>query len=113
MLDAAIKLGIYKEANKCIIGIDEFPDKLLAAYDIVTSTGCFFPNHFPPAAFDRLIDCAKVGGIVIFSIIDYLITEENEGGFYEKIQEIRKSGRIEELEIFKFKKYEGVNIGKF
>ena len=67
-------------------------------YDTVMCVGTFTYGHVKPNALDEFIRITKPGGLICFTINEGIYEEY---GFDEKILEIKKNNKWEELEFFK------------
>jgi 2-polyprenyl-3-methyl-5-hydroxy-6-metoxy-1,4-benzoquinol methylase len=87
MLAAADAKGRYMELHKMLLGakIDLPP----AGFDAITAAGVLTHGHAPPAALDGLLDIAKPGAPIIFSLSK--IAAE-EGGFGRKMDDLERAG---------------------
>jgi 2-polyprenyl-3-methyl-5-hydroxy-6-metoxy-1,4-benzoquinol methylase len=87
MLAAADAKGCYVELHKMLLGakIDLPP----AGFDAITAAGVLTHGHAPPAALDGLLDIAKPGAPIIFSLSK--IAAE-EGGFGRKMDDLERAG---------------------
>lgn len=52
------------------------------------SAGCFHEFHFPKETMDIMINCAKVGGFIIFSMHEHYLDESNNMNYVSKMKEI-------------------------
>jgi SAM-dependent methyltransferase len=87
MLASAEAKGCYAELHKMLLGARI--DLPAASFDAVTAAGVLTHGHAPPASLDGLLDIAKPGAPIIFSLSK--IAAE-EGGFGRKMDDLERSG---------------------
>ncbi len=87
MLAAADAKGCYVELHKMLLGakIDLPP----ASFDAITAAGVLTHGHAPPAALDGLLELAKPGAPIIFSLSK---VAAEEGGFGKKMDDLERTG---------------------
>jgi len=94
MLAAARAKGCYVELHKMLLGPHiDFPAE---SFDAVTTAGVLTQGHAPPDSLDGMLEIARPGAPIIFSISKVAI---DEGGFGEKIADLDRAGAwlLEEL----------------
>jgi SAM-dependent methyltransferase len=94
MLETARARNVYRELRKRTLG--EPLDFAGASFDAVIGMGVFAFGGAPPHAFDELIRVTRPGGYVIFNVAR---PPWDEGGFKDKAQALRSSGRWTQVEI--------------
>ena len=87
MLAAARAKGCYVELHKMLLGARI--DLPAASFDAVTAAGVLTHGHAPPESLDGMLEVAKPGAPIIFSLSK--IAAE-EGGFGQKIEELERTG---------------------
>lgn len=87
MLAAAKSKGCYVELHKMLLGarIDLDPN----SFDAITAAGVLTHGHAPPEALDGLLEVARPGAPIIFSISKIAV---DEGGFGEKFTALENAG---------------------
>ena len=99
MLAVAQAKGCYVELHKMLLGAKiELPAK---SFDAITAAGVLTHGHAPPESLDGLLEIAKPGAPIIFSISKIAI---EEGGFGQKISHLERSGAWsleEQTELFR------------
>ena len=80
MLEMARRKSIYRALHQLFLepGIDLPADR----YDLVAATGVFTEGHAPPDALDGMLELARPGGIILFSLTDQAA---HSLGFAERI----------------------------
>ncbi len=68
------------------------------SYDIVTCVGTFTFAHVKAHALDEFVRITKENGLICFTINEAIY--ENQG-FKKKLEELKNSNKIEEIEFFK------------
>ena len=69
-----------------------------SSYDIVTCVGTFTFAHVKAHALDEFVRITKENGLICFTINEAIY--ENQG-FKKKLEELKNSNKIEEIEFFK------------
>ena len=87
MLAAARAKGCYVELHKMLLGAKI--DLPAESFDAVTAAGVLTHGHAPPESLDGLLELAKPGAPIIFSISKIAV---EDGGFGEKFAELERSG---------------------
>ena len=87
MLAAARAKGCYAELHKMLLGARI--DLPAESFDAVTAAGVLTHGHAPPDSLDGLIEVARPGAPIIFSISKIAM---DDGGFGPKIAELDRSG---------------------
>ena len=87
MLAAARAKGCYVELHKMLLGAEI--DLPAHSFDAVTAAGVLTHGHAPPDSLDGLLDLAKPGAPLIFSISQIAV---EEGGFGPKMASLEQSG---------------------
>jgi SAM-dependent methyltransferase len=87
MLAAARAKGCYVELHKMLLGAHI--DLPAESFDAVTAAGVLTHGHAPPDALDGMLEIAKPGAPIIFSISKIAV---DEGGFGQKIADLDRSG---------------------
>jgi ubiquinone/menaquinone biosynthesis C-methylase UbiE len=83
MLAAARTKGCYAELHKMLLGAKiGLPAE---SFDAVTAAGVLTHGHAPPESLDGLLEVAKPGAPIIFSISQIAV---EEGGFGEKMADL-------------------------
>ena len=87
MLAAAEAKGCYVELHKMLLAakIDLPPE----SFDAITAAGVLTHGHAPPESLDGLLELAKPGAPIIFSISKPAM---EESGFGPKIEELERVG---------------------
>jgi len=87
MLAAARAKDCYLELHKKLLGakIDLPPE----SFDAITAAGVLTHGHAPPESLDGLLETAKPGAPIIFSISKPAF---EEGGFGDKIADLERTG---------------------
>lgn len=87
MLAAARAKACYVELHKMLLGarIDLPP----ASFDAVTAAGVLTQGHAPPESLEGLLELARPGAPIIFSISKIAV---EEGGFGDKMAELARAG---------------------
>jgi 2-polyprenyl-3-methyl-5-hydroxy-6-metoxy-1,4-benzoquinol methylase len=87
MLAAAKAKGCYVELHKMLLGAKiDLPAK---SFDAITAAGVLTHGHAPPDSLDGLLEIAKPGAPIIFSISKIAV---EEGGFGEKFNALERAG---------------------
>lgn len=87
MLAAARARGCYVELRKMLLGAKI--DLPAESFDAITAAGVLTHGHAPPDSLDGLLEIAKPGAPIIFSISKIAM---EEGGFGQKIADLERSG---------------------
>jgi predicted TPR repeat methyltransferase len=87
MLAAAEAKGCYVELHKMLLGAKI--DLPAESFDAVTAAGVLTHGHAPPDSLDGLLEIARPGAPIIFSISKVAV---EEGGFGQKISDLERSG---------------------
>jgi len=87
MLAAAQTKGCYVELHKGLLGAKI--DLPAESFDAVTAAGVLTHGHAPPDSLDGLLEIAKPGAPLVFSISRIAM---EEGGFGHKIAALERSG---------------------
>ncbi len=87
MLAAARDKGCYAELHKTLLGAKI--DLPANSFDVVTAAGVLTQGHAPPESLVGLLEIAKPGAPIIFSISKIAI---EEGGFGGAIADLEASG---------------------
>lgn len=87
MLASAARKQSYSAFTKAALGAP-LPFSS-GAFDAVTASGAFTPNHAPPESLDELVRVTRPGGLIVFS----LRSDLPPPGFDEAIARLTRSGR--------------------
>lgn len=87
MLAAARQKDCYGELHKLLLG--KHIDLPAGSFDAVTAAGVLTHGHAPPESLDGLLEIARPGAPIIFSISRPAV---EEGGFGGKIAALENSG---------------------
>ena len=87
MLAAARAKGCYVELHKMLLGAKI--DLPAESFNAVTAAGVLTQGHAPPESLDGLLEIAKPGAPIIFSISKIAM---EDGGFGRKIADLDRSG---------------------
>ena len=99
MLQAAEAKGCYAELHQMLLGAEI--DLPAASFDAVTAAGVLTHGHAPPESIDGLLEIAKPGAPIIFSISQVAV---EEGGFGDKMAQLEQEGAwslVEQSEPFR------------
>ncbi len=99
MLEAAEAKGCYADLHQMLLGAEI--DLPTASFDAVTAAGVLTHGHAPPESIDGLLEIAKPGAPLIFSISAVAV---EEGGFGEKMTVLQQTGAwslVEQTEPFR------------
>ena len=87
MLAVAKQKNCYVELHKLLLGSKiDLPDE---SFDAVIAAGVLTHGHAPAESLDGILQVAKPGAPIIFSLSEPAF---NEGGFGSKIQELDQAG---------------------
>jgi len=93
MLEIARKKEIYQQLHQ--LYLNEHIDLPEDSYDAIVASGVLTHGHAPPAALDGMLEIARQGAPVVFSLS--LIAFE-EHGFRQKIEALEASGAWQKLD---------------
>ena len=93
MLAQASARGVYRDLRCRVLGESiDYPD---GAFGAVVSIGTLNIGHAPAAALDELVRVTRPGGRLILTIPT---RAWEQGGFGEKVEELREAGRWRSVE---------------
>ena len=99
MLAAAQSKNCYAELHKMLLGASI--DLPAGSFDAIVAAGVLTHGHAPPASLDGLLEIARPGAPVIFSISKVAV---EEGGFGDKMSALESAGAwspIDRSEVFR------------
>ena len=87
MLKAARAKACYVELHRILLG--KKIDLTAGSFDAVTAAGVLTHGHAPPESLDGLLDVAKPGAPIVFSISRIAV---DESGFGERMTALESAG---------------------
>lgn len=97
MLEMAKKRGVYRTvlSPEILVQGQKMTTVPPESYDVITSSGSFYPFHLKGPHLKCFLDCVKTGGLIVISTCPH--SDENIG-LRPVIQDLAKDGFIEIIE---------------
>lgn len=97
MLAEASKLGVYNKILPSEVLVTGQKMRTIApeTYDVITSSGSFYPFHLLGTHLKCFLDCVKTGGLVVISACPH---DDKDIGLKPVIEELKKDGIVEVIE---------------